>query len=66
MTWTAKLTWTRGKPNVGQIIKTAGSAEAGHDVISVNIDADKISRGDALIAIDNIKAALIKLPWPLN
>lgn len=66
MAFTAKLTFTRGKPRPGDIIITAGAAEAVHDTISVNIDADKITKGEALIALDNIKGAISAGKWPIN
>ncbi len=66
MAWTAKFTLSRGKPYKGDVVIGAGSAEAARDVISLNIDADKISKGEALIAIDNIKAAVHAADWPVN
>lgn len=66
MAWTAKLTFTRGEPYSGDIAITAGSAEASHDVISVNIDAANLTKGEALIAIDNIKDAIFAGDWPIN
>ncbi|KPH66330.1 hypothetical protein [Novosphingobium sp. ST904] len=66
MAFTAKFTFTRGKPRSGDIAITAGAAEAARDVISLNIDADKITKGEALIAIDNIKAAVFAARWPVN
>lgn len=66
MAWTAKFTLSRGKPYKGDVVISAGSAEAARDVISLNIDADKITKGEALIAIDNIKAAVHAADWPVN
>lgn len=66
MAFTAKLTLTRGETRPGDVVITAGSAEAARDVISVNIDADKISKGEALIALDNIRAAIHAGRWPIN
>ncbi|WP_374414286.1 hypothetical protein [Novosphingobium colocasiae] len=66
MAFTAKFTATRGKPDAGDIVIGAGSAEAGRDIISLNIDADKVTKGEALIMIDNIKAAVFAARWPIN
>ena len=66
MAWTSKFTATRGKPNVGDIVKSAGSAETGRDMISLNIDADKMSKGDAIMMLDGILAAIHKSSWPVN
>lgn len=66
MAFTAKLTFTRGKPKVGDVVITAGTAEAGRDRISLNIDADKMTKGEAMIALDNIKNALFAAKWPVR
>lgn len=66
MAFTAKFTMTRGKPRAGDVVITPGSAEAGRDIISLNIDADKLTKGETLIAIDNIKAAVLAARWPVN
>lgn len=66
MASTVKFTAVRGKPAVADIVISAGSAEAGHDTISLNIDADKLSKGEVLVMIDNIKAAVHAARWPVN
>jgi hypothetical protein len=66
MAFTAKFTAVRGKPSLGDIAIGAGTAEAGRDVISLNIDADKISKGEALVLIDSLKQAVHATRWPVN
>ncbi|WP_404480039.1 hypothetical protein [Novosphingobium sp. BL-52-GroH] len=63
--FTAKFTLTRGKPKAGDVVISAGAAEAGRDRISVNIDADKMTKGEAMTALDNIKAAIFSAKWPV-
>lgn len=58
--YTAKL----GETGRGQIAVAAGDAEAQSDTISVNIDVTNMSRGDAVIIIDEIKAKVLSEPWP--
>lgn len=65
MAFTAKFTLTRGKPKAGDVVISAGAAEAGRDRISVNIDADKMTKGEAIVALDNIKSAIFSAKWPV-
>lgn len=64
MAFTAKFTAQRGKVQLKDIAITAGSAEAQSDTISLNIDATNISKGEALILIDNIRDAVHAAKWP--
>lgn len=66
MAFTAKFTAVRGKPDRADIVISAGTAEAVHDAISVNIDGDKMSKGEALILLDNIRASIFAAKWPIN
>lgn len=59
-----KYTAQRGANNRADIAVVAGSAEAQSDTVSVNIDVTGMSRGDALVLIDAIKAKIIAEPFP--
>lgn len=64
MAFPIKFTAQRGKPAKGQIAIAAGTAEAQTDTMSLNIDANKISKGEALILIDNIRDVVAASKWP--
>lgn len=64
MAFTAKLTAQRGKVDLKDIALAAGSSEAQRDTISLNIDADKLTKGEALILIDKIRHKIHASPWP--
>lgn len=47
-------------------VLAAGSDIAGStDAIEVNIDATKMSRGDAVLLLEGIKQRILSGPWPL-
>ncbi|MCJ8159856.1 hypothetical protein [Sphingomonas sp. LaA6.9] len=60
----AKFTTQRGKPNLKDVVVAAGAAEAQSDTMSLNIDYTKITKGDALIMIDNIAQKIHAGKWP--
>ena len=60
----AKFTMQRGKNGLKDVVVAAGSAEAQTDTISINIDYTKITKGDALIMIDDIKRKIHAGKWP--
>lgn len=66
MAFTASFTAQQGLPYKGDIEIGAGSAEAQSDTISLNIDATNLTKGQALVLIDNIKAAVHAADWPVN
>lgn len=59
-----KYTAQRGKNSRGNIAVAVGATEAQTDTISVNIDRTNLSKGDALVLVDAIKAKIIAEPWP--
>ena len=61
-----KLTVTRGKPHIKDIAVAAGTPIAGSDAMELNIDQTKMSKGDALVMIDNMRAKIFASPWPLS
>lgn len=61
----AKLTVTRGKPNLKDIAVAAGTPIAGSDAMELNIDFTKMTKGDAMVMIDNLRAKVFNLPWPM-
>ena len=61
-----KLTVTRGKPNLKDITVAAGTAIAGSDAMELNVDFTKMTRGDAMVMIDNLRAKIFNLPWPMS
>lgn len=60
-----KLTVTRGKPNIKDITVAAGTAITGSDAMELNIDQTKLSKGDAIVMLDNLRAKIFASPWPL-
>lgn len=60
-----KLTVTRGKPNLKDIPIAAGTPITGSDAMELNIDQTKMSKGDALVMIDNLRARIFNAPWPM-
>ena len=61
----AKLIVTRGKPNLKDITVGAGTPIAGSDAMELNIDFTKMTRGDAMVMLDNLRAKVFNLPWPM-
>jgi len=64
MAFQVKFTMQRGKNGLKDVAVAAGSAEAQSDTISINVDAKKITKGDALIMIDDIKRKIHAGGWP--
>lgn len=64
MAFTAKFTGKRGKVEIADIAIGAGTEEAQNDTISINIDIDTMSKGEALQLIDKIRDAIHAAPWP--
>lgn len=60
-----KLTVTRGKPNLKDITVGAGTVIAGSDAMELNVDFTKMTKGDAMVMIDNLRAKIFNLPWPM-
>jgi hypothetical protein len=67
MAWTGKLTIQRGTSNnPASVVLEAGSAEAQSDTISVNIDATNLSRGEAVVMLEDLIVHIQRGNWPLN
>jgi hypothetical protein len=67
MAWTGKLTIQRGTSNnPASVVLAAGSAEAQSDTISVNIDATNLSRGEAVVMLEDLIVHIQRGNWPLN
>lgn len=64
MAYQVKFTAKRGQVDVKDVTVAAGSAEAQSDTISVNIDVTNLTKGDALMLVDQISAAIHAGPWP--
>lgn len=60
---TFKTKISRGQ-RVIDMTTTSGTAIAGSDAMELNIDATKMSKGDALTMLDQITQSLFKAPWP--
>lgn len=60
-----KLTVVRGKPHIKDIAVVPGAPIAGSDAMELNIDQTSISKGDALVMIDNLRAKIFASPWPM-
>lgn len=61
---TVKFTMQRGKPTLKDVTVAAGTAEAQTDTISINIDYTKMTKGDVLLALDNIRQKIFAGKWP--
>ena len=61
---TVKFTAQRGKNDLWEIAQAAGTAEAQSDTVSINIDFTKMTKGDVLTLIDDIKAKIHAGKWP--
>lgn len=59
------LTVVRGKPNLKDVAVSAGTPIAGSDAMQLNIDQTKITKGDALVMIDALRAKIFNAPWPM-
>lgn len=59
-----KFTAQRGKIDLKDVAVAAGSAEAQSDTISINLDVTALTKGEALIMIDNIRDKIHASPWP--
>ena len=64
MAFTAKFTAQRGKTDLFEIVKSAGAAEATRDTISINVDIDKMSKGETLLLIAKVRDAIYAAKWP--
>ena len=61
-----KLTVTRGKPHIKDIAMAAGTPIAGSDAMELNIDQTRLSKGDALVMLDGLRAKIFASSWPLS
>lgn len=59
-----KYTLQRGKTDLKDLTIGAGSAEAQSDTVSINIDVTNMTRGDALMLIEQLEAFILRAPWP--
>lgn len=64
MAFTSKYTAQRGKHTLADVARTAGAAEAQTDTISINVDITNMPKGEALLLIDAIVAAIHADKWP--
>lgn len=63
---TAKLTVQRGKRDLKDVVVAAGSAEAQSDTMSLNIDSTKLTKGEALLGLEQLRQKIFAGKWPLN
>ncbi len=59
-----KFTVKRGLVALKDVVIAAGAAEAQTNTMTLNIDYDGLSKGDALLMIDAIKAKIHAGKWP--
>ncbi len=62
---TVKLTATRGKPDLKDVAVAAGTTVGAGDAMELNIDYTKMTKGDALVMIDAIRAKIFAAKWPV-
>jgi len=59
-----KFTVQRGKIGLKDVAVATGDAEAQTDTMTLNVDYDKVSKGDVLMMIDAVKAKIHAGNWP--
>lgn len=59
-----KLTAKYGATDRGDVAIVAGDAEAQSDTISINIDATKMGKAEAIHLLEKMVAAFHAAPWP--
>lgn len=64
MPFPAKFTVQRGKVDLKDVVVAAGAAEAQTDTMSLNLDVTNMSKGEAMILIDEIRQKIFNAPWP--
>jgi hypothetical protein len=60
----AKFTVQLGKVDLKDVTVGAGSAEAQSETLSVNIDYTNLTKGGAMILLDEVKQKIFNSPWP--
>lgn len=60
-----KLTVVRGRTALKDIAISAGAAIGGGDAIELNIDATRLSKGEALLLVEALKARIVAAKWPM-
>ena len=61
---TVKFTMQRGKTQLKDIIQTAGAAEAQTETVSVNVDFTRWTKGEVIIALEQIIQKIQRGKWP--
>lgn len=59
-----KFTVQRGKVGLKDVAVATGAAESQTDTMTLNVDYDKVSKGDVLIMLDAIRAKIFAGKWP--
>lgn len=59
-----RYTIQRGKVDLKDVTVAAGTAEAQSDTISLNIDVTNMSRGEAVLMLDELKQRVLAGVWP--
>ncbi|TCP35912.1 hypothetical protein [Sphingomonas sp. BK235] len=60
------LTVTRGHPRPQDVALAAADALGDGEAARLTLDARTMSRGDALLLVEQLRQALVALPWPLR
>lgn len=59
-----KFTAQRGKRDLKDVVVAAGAAEAQSDTMSLNIDVNKLTKGEVLIQLESITNRIFQGKWP--
>lgn len=59
-----KFTAQRGKVGLKNVVVAAGTAEAQSDTMSLNIDVTKLTKGEALVLLEQIRQKIHAGKWP--
>lgn len=62
---TVKLTVTRGKPGIKDVAVSAGTTIPGSDAMELNIDFTRITKGEAIVMLQSLKAKIFAAKWPM-
>lgn len=61
----AKLTIARGAKTPKDVAVAAGTTISGGDAIEINIDQNKLTKGEAINLLEQAIAKVHASPWPL-
>lgn len=61
-----KLTVSLGGANLKDVAIAAGTVTTNGDTLELNIDQNKMRKGDCLLLLDKLRDKIFAGPWPLR